>query len=91
MIESLDFRALVKRTGETGDFIRQHLELCVGCGNCVKTCPVGVWQLKKKKAFISTDYQDKCVECGSCWLACSTGAIEFRYPDGGSGIVWEYG
>nr|MDO8114773.1 4Fe-4S binding protein [Candidatus Sigynarchaeota archaeon] len=86
-----DLRKLVKRAGKTGDFIIQHVDRCVGCGNCVKICPVGAWQLYQKKAVIAKDYREKCVECGSCWLSCDADAIEFRYPDGGTGVVWEYG
>ena len=91
MKEQFDLLSLAKHFGETSDFIKQHADRCVGCGNCVKICPVGIWELKKKKAILSADYKEKCVECGSCWLVCDENAIEFRYPDGGSGIVWEYG
>lgn len=91
VMEASDLRRLVKRAGETGDFIRRHAALCVGCGHCEKICPVGVWHVKKNKAILADDYQEKCVECGSCWLVCDAGAIEFSYPTGGTGVVWEYG
>jgi ferredoxin like protein len=91
MTEPSDLRTLVKREGKSSDFIHQDAARCVGCGNCVKICPVAVWQMKEAKAVISPDYKEKCVECGSCWLVCDVAAIEFRYPDGGTGVVWEHG
>ncbi len=90
-MEPFDFRSLVKHVGTSRDFIRQHAERCTGCGNCEKICPMSLWQVKKSKAVLASNYKEKCVECGSCWLVCKADAIDFRYPDGGMGVVWEYG
>jgi ferredoxin like protein len=32
---------------------------------------------------------EQCFECGTCYLVCDTaGAITWRYPEGGSGVVF---
>jgi ferredoxin-like protein FixX len=89
--KEIDLRKKVKHVKGTGEFIRQDKARCTGCGRCVNICPMELWELKKSKAFISPDYTEKCVECGSCWLVCESNAIEFRYPEGGTGVIWEYG
>lgn len=86
-----DLRKLVKRIAGTGDFIHYSESRCKGCGRCVKICPMNLWGARKGKAIISSDYPKKCIECGSCWIVCPTDAIDFRYPNGGTGVTWEYG
>lgn len=90
-MEKLDLRMHVKRTEKNGNFISHDAKACTGCGKCEMICPIGLWKVKKQKAILSPDYRDKCVECGSCWLVCKENAIDFQYPAGGKGIVWEWG
>lgn len=50
---------------------------CVGCGICVKNCPVNALKLvsvgeKKRKAEVD----DRCIECGICVRVCPFSAIE---------------
>jgi len=50
------------------------LDNCVGCGNCVRHCPVNaITGRLKEKHFID---QNKCVRCGACYEACAFDAIE---------------
>lgn len=47
-------------------------DLCVGCGACESTCPVGAIAVGDDgKAQCS----DACVECGACEAGCPVGAI----------------
>ena len=47
-------------------------EDCVGCGICVKNCPVDAIVLQEKKAEISADL---CVGCGVCFKVCKPAAV----------------
>jgi NAD-dependent dihydropyrimidine dehydrogenase PreA subunit len=46
-------------------------EKCSGCATCVMDCPLGVIQLKRKKAVIG----ERCTECGACRRVCPEEAI----------------
>jgi ferredoxin-like protein FixX len=91
LAEKNDLRKLVGRVGGTGDFIKHNASRCTGCMRCVKLCPMDIWGMREGKATLRPDYTKKCVECGACWMVCPTDAIEFRYPNGGTGVTWEYG
>lgn len=44
---------------------------CVGCGDCVRSCPVQAITLIKGKAVVDPE---KCVGCRLCVITCSYGA-----------------
>lgn len=44
---------------------------CVGCGDCVRSCPVQAIKMFEGKAVIDAD---KCVGCRHCVKTCSFGA-----------------
>ena len=48
-------------------------DLCVGCGACVATCPVGALELDDEGK--STCNEDVCISCLACTGACPTEAI----------------
>jgi len=52
--------------------VKVLLDLCIGCGLCVKKCPKQAIELIDKKAVIS---QDKCIKCGLCINSCPKKAI----------------
>jgi len=47
-------------------------EKCIGCGICIKICPVGAIRLKNNKAEVR---QDKCIKCGKWVGICPNDAI----------------
>lgn len=51
--------------------MRIDLELCNGCGLCVRDCPVEAVAVKDKKAVIN----QACVECRTCFKVCPQAAV----------------
>ncbi|MGV8172308.1 MAG: NADH-ubiquinone oxidoreductase-F iron-sulfur binding region domain-containing protein, partial [Candidatus Woesearchaeota archaeon] len=49
------------------------LDSCVGCGNCVKHCPVHAITGRLKEKHVID--QNLCVRCGACFEACAFEAI----------------
>jgi ferredoxin len=45
---------------------------CVGCGDCVKTCPTGAISLVSERAVIDNEL---CIDCGICVKTCNFQAI----------------
>ena len=48
-------------------------EKCVGCGACVKACPLHVAAVKDGKVT----FTDACNDCGRCVRACPTGGLDY--------------
>jgi hypothetical protein len=55
-----------------------NAKMCVGCGQCVKSCPEKAISLAAKKAIID---QQKCVGCGQCVAICRYGAPQVEWED----------
>jgi NADH:ubiquinone oxidoreductase subunit F (NADH-binding)/ferredoxin len=46
---------------------------CIGCGACIKACPVSAVSGEKKK--VHTINKKKCIKCGACMEICPVGAV----------------
>jgi ferredoxin-like protein FixX len=87
----IELEGLSKHIPSTGNFITIDKSKCNGCNQCAIICIVNLWKVKGGVASIINDYKIKCLECGSCAQVCEPGAINFTYPAGGTGIVYEHG
>lgn len=58
----------------TKDSVNQ--DLCVGCGFCVRSCPVKLYDLVDGKS-VAARYED-CVGCGVCIDECLEDAITLK-------------
>lgn len=72
-----------------GEFIKVIKEKCTGCGNCMKVCLAGCFEIVEKKSIIKS--LEKCMECASCWYVCQENAISFFWPPGGTGYKSDWG
>lgn len=52
-------------------------EQCIGCGACVKDCPISALRLKEQKA----EYAGKCFLCGHCVAVCPVNAVSIPEYD----------
>jgi len=57
--------------------VKVDLEKCTGCGTCVTTCPVGVFELTKNGDAEKSKpvNQDQCIVCRACEVQCPESAI----------------
>ena len=50
---------------------------CVGCGNCVATCPVDVFRMDTALGKAVVCYPQDCGCCAACLYDCPVQAIDF--------------
>lgn len=50
-------------------------ELCVGCGECVKDCPVNVLVMEDDSPAVNPARENACLRCRHCLSVCKPGAL----------------
>lgn len=70
-------------------FIEIDPDKCTGCGRCVTICAAECFKMVEGKATVSN--LDNCFECYACAIVCKPGALQWKVPKGGTGVVYEYG
>jgi len=53
-------------------YAQVNMDLCNGCGVCVKRCQIEAIKIENKKSTIDLD---RCIGCGNCVTKCKTNAI----------------
>jgi len=89
MVKTSDKFPGVEWVEGTDDFIKINNEKCTGCANCIKVCLAGCFEIINQKAIVKS--LETCMECASCWYVCVEGAIDFSWPQGGTGYKSEWG
>lgn len=54
--------------------IKVNKNKCSGCGNCVESCPFGVFEIENRKVVVK--HPEKCKKCRACISACPNNAIK---------------
>jgi NAD-dependent dihydropyrimidine dehydrogenase PreA subunit/flavodoxin len=60
-----------------GDYVTVNQNACMGCGKCLKVCPLAVIELINNKAFPVKELD--CTLCRLCVINCSERAISLHY------------
>jgi len=66
-----------------GEFIKVDVVLgsCLGieeCGECVKVCPLNIFEVEGNRPFVVESNEDECTLCDLCIQVCKNGAINIH-------------
>lgn len=73
---------------KTKEHIKVDKDKCIGmaCQLCYIVCPTGSFEMEDGKAVWKYGMQ-LCGECGMCNYLCPVDAIDWDYPEAGTGMV----
>ena len=65
-------------------------EICKKCADkfCLFACPAGLYTEQNGEIIVEWA---GCLECGTCLQVCSNCALDWKYPQGGYGIIYRQG
>ena len=95
MSEKTDLKAklgldVFKPVGDTHIKIRPGMGKDPRLKTAVRICPAGLYS-ENEAGEVSLATIDGCLECGTCRLACSTEVLDWKYPEGGTGVQYRFG
>ena len=78
-------------TPKTKEHIKVNKDKCIGmaCEICYVICPTGSFEMENGKAVWKHGMQ-LCGECGMCRYCCPVDAIDWSYPEAGTGIALKW-
>ena len=63
----------IKKWENEGHWVEVDLDLCIGAGECVRVCPVEVYELID--GIVISENIGACTDCSACQDVCPTNAI----------------
>lgn len=88
-------RELIKGKYEVIPKTKEHIcvnqDKCIGdaCSICYCVCPSGSFEMEDGKA-VWKHGMTCCAECGVCQYVCPVGAIDWSYPEAGTGVILKW-
>ena len=72
---------------KTKEHIKVEKDKCIGdaCQICYIICPTGSFEMENDKAVWKYG-MELCQECGMCRYCCPQDAIDWSYPEAGTGV-----
>ncbi len=76
---------------KTKEHISVDKDKCVGeaCSICYSLCPGGAFEIVDGKAAWAFGMTN-CMECGICQYVCPVAAIDWAYPEAGTGVILKW-
>jgi ferredoxin like protein len=78
-----------KPGGEPHIKIRPGMEKDPRLQQAVRICPAGLYSMAEQGEVVLNI--DGCLECGTCRYVCGDEVLEWRYPEGGTGVQFRFG